>query len=61
VICWLIFAVSERGRASSGCQKAASPPKTAAMFKQQDVYDTVCPRDPRELSERLSEKRFAQL
>ena len=44
-----------------GTDRGFATKKTAAILKQQDIYDAVCPRNPRELTERLSEKRFAQL
>lgn len=44
-----------------GADRGFATKKTVAMLNQQDVYDAVCPRDPRELTERLNENRFAQL
>ncbi len=44
-----------------GTDRGFATKKTAAMLSEQEIYDGVCPRDPKELKERLSEKRFADL
>lgn len=44
-----------------GADRGFATKKTNAILREKDIYNAVCPRDPRELTERLSEKRFAQL